>query len=121
MKKIIISCFIVFGLIVGFISVWFSRNTDAIFLANIPGSGLGDLVYALSIRFLGDPNSAQAHYTIPWLLRVPQVYVATSIIFWGIAGTLFTILFKPKVIAWIMGIYLAVFGIVYLIFSQTLF
>ncbi len=115
MKKAIITTFIISGTVVGFISIWFRQNTDTVFLLNVPGTWLGDAIYSLSIRFIGDSYSSQAHSTIPWLLRVPQVYVPASILFWGIVGTLFTMLIKPKMIALIMGLYLIVFGIIYLL------
>jgi len=115
MKKIIITGFIIFGTVVGLIAVWFRQNTDTVFLLNIPGTLLGDAAYALSIRFFGDPHSSQAHYTIPWLFRIPQVYVPASIFFWGLVGTIFTAFLKLRIIAWIMGLYLVAFGIIYLL------
>jgi hypothetical protein len=113
-KKLIITAFVIFGVAVGFVSVWFRQNTDTAFLLNIPGTILGDAVYNWSINLIGNPHSSQAHYTIPWLLRIPQVYVPTSIFFWGIIGTLLTIFLKPKVIGIIMGAYLLTLGIIIL-------
>ena len=80
--------FLLYGTLVGFVSIWFDQNSDTPFLLNIPGTLLGDAIYSLSIRFLGDPHSAQAHFTIPWILRIPQVYVPASIFFWGLLGAL---------------------------------
>jgi len=114
-KAIIMIGFIIYGIAVGFIAVWFRQNTDTVFLLNIPGTLLGDAVYGLSIRFFGDPHSSQAHYTIPWLFRIPQVYVPISVLFWGLLGTIFTVLLKPRIIAWITGIYIVVFGSLYLL------
>jgi uncharacterized membrane protein YeaQ/YmgE (transglycosylase-associated protein family) len=114
-KKAIITGFIIFGMVVGFIAVWFRQHTDMVFLLNIPGTLIGDAVYGLSIRLFGDPHSPQAHYTIPWLFRIPQVYVPASVLFWGLLGTIFTICLKPKIIAWMMGLYLVVFGSFYLL------
>lgn len=113
MRKVIITGLILFGTALGLTAVWFRHNTDAMFLLNIPGTWLGDVIYSLSVRLFGDPHSSQAHYTIPWLLRIPQVYVPASILFWGILGTLFTIFLKPKTIALIIGLYVIVFGIIY--------
>jgi len=115
MRKFIITGFIILGVIVGFIAIWFREHTDMVFLLNIPGTLLGDAIYGLSIRFIGDPHSAQAHYTIPWLFRIPQVYVPASILFWGIIGMIFAIFLKPRTVVWIMGIYLVVFGSFYLL------
>lgn len=83
-KLILISA--LWGVIAGLISVWFRGHTDTLFWFNIPGTLLGDMIYGLSIRLLGDPQSSQAHFTIPWMLRIPQVYVLVSILFWGLLG-----------------------------------
>ncbi|MBA7645217.1 hypothetical protein ES703_52971 [subsurface metagenome] len=113
MKKIItIIGFMLYGVVAGFISIWFRQHTDMVFLLNIPGTLCGDAVYGLSIRFFGDLHSSQAHYTIPWLLRIPQVYLPASAFFWGVLGTLFAMIFRPKVVTWIMGIYILMFGII---------
>jgi len=115
MKKVIITGFLIFGIAAGLIAIWFREHTDMVFLLNIPGTLLGDAIYGLSIRIIGDPHSAQAHYTIPWLFRIPQVYVPASILFWGLIGTLSAVFLKPRLVAWIMGIYLVVFGSFYLL------
>jgi len=47
---------------------------------------LGDWLYSASIRALGDPNSAQAHFTIPWLFRAPQAYALASVAVYAILG-----------------------------------
>ena len=86
MKAKILIGFLVYGLIVGVLSTWWQGISDAIFLLNIPGVILGDGAYLLAIRCLGDPSSPQAHFTIPWILRINQVYVPISIIFWGLIG-----------------------------------
>jgi hypothetical protein len=114
-KKVIITGFIIFGTALGLANVWFRQNTDAVFFLNIPGMWLGDVIYTLSVKLFGDPHSSQAHYTIPWLLRIPQVYVPISILFWGILGMLLAIFLKPKTIGWIVGLYFVVFGIIYLL------
>lgn len=115
MKRVIIAGFVIFGTVVGLIAVWFRQHTDMVFLLNIPGTLLGDAVYGLSIRFYGDPHSSQAHYTIPWFFRIPQVYMPASVFFWGLVGTTFTAFLKLRIIAWIMGLYLIVFGSIYLL------
>jgi hypothetical protein len=86
MKSQILKGFIVYGVTVGLLSYWWWRISDNLFLLNIPGDLLGYLVYDLSIKFLGNPFSPQAHYTIPWILRIPQVFVPVSVIFWGTFG-----------------------------------
>jgi hypothetical protein len=87
-KYVFIICFIFYGIVVGFISVWFDQNGDSLFLLNIPGTLLGERIYSFSIRYLGDPHSSQAHFTIPWILRTPQVFLPSSIFFWGLLGAI---------------------------------
>ena len=82
--------FLAYGIAVGLISVWWwNSGADMPFLLNIPGVLLGDEVYALAIEYLGNPRSSQAHYTIPWLLRVPQIYAIVSVLLWGMVGLIF--------------------------------
>lgn len=114
-KKVTILGFIIFGTAFGLVAVWFRQNTDTVFLFNIPGTLFGDAVYGLAIRFFGDQYYSQAHYTIPWLFRIPQVYVPASILFWGLIGTIFTMFLELRIIAWIMGVYLVVIGGLYLL------
>jgi hypothetical protein len=78
--------FTLYGLVVGFLSVWWWGISDNLFLLNIPGMILGDAVYGFSIQVFGDPFSSQAHFSIPWVLRVPQNYVSVSVVFWFFFG-----------------------------------
>lgn len=87
MRVKILAAFLAYGVLVGLLSVWWwNRGADSPFLLNIPGVLLGDEVYKLSIRYLGNPNSPQAHYTIPWFLRIPPVYFSVSALLWGAIG-----------------------------------
>ena len=118
-KLIYITCFLLFGIGVGFVSVWFDNNTDTIFFLNIPGTIIGDGIYSGAIRLLGDPYSSQAHYTIPWIFRTPQVYVLASGIFWGLLGAIFAFFVKLRAVLWIIGIYiliLVILTVIYYIF-----
>lgn len=110
-KLIYISCFVLFGIGAGFVSVWYYNNTDTIFFFNIPGTLIGDGIYYRSIEMFGNPFSDQAHYTIPWLLRIPQVYVLASTLFWGLLGTIFSLFLKPLLMMWICAVYLVLLGI----------
>jgi hypothetical protein len=83
-KIILIISFMLFGMALGFIGAWFHRHNDSWFPLNIPG----DFLYAVFLR-----NN-----------------VLASTLAWAVLGTLLTLIFKPKVIAWIMGVYLVVFG-----------
>ena len=94
MKARIVTGFLIYGLVVGILSVWWDGISDTLFPPNIPGVLLGGGTYGLAIRYLGDLSSPQAHYTIPWILRINQVYVPVSIIFWGLVGLLFQLSYK---------------------------
>jgi len=59
---------------------------DSTVLFNWPAVLVGDQVYGLAIQHLGDPSSASAHSTIPWTLRVPQVYLLVALLLSGLAG-----------------------------------
>ena len=71
--------FLLYGLVVGPWSVWWSGTpVCSIILANIPGVLLGDWIYELSVRRLSRP--------LPTALRVPYVYVPSSALFWTLLG-----------------------------------
>jgi hypothetical protein len=88
MKKRIMLGFLVYGVVAGFLSCWWWHISDSIFYPNIPGDLLGQSIYNQAIAVLGDSGSAQAHYTIPWILRIPQIFVPASIIIWGLSGVI---------------------------------
>ena len=85
-KSKILAGFLIYGIAVGLLSSWWWDISDNLFLLNIPGELLGYQVYGVAISLLGDPSSPQAHYSIPWILRVPQVFVPASTLSWGLIG-----------------------------------
>jgi hypothetical protein len=86
-KIAVVLGFLIFSVISGLGVVW-RWPDDISVMFNLPASLIGDWIYQTSIQYLGDPHSDQAHYTIPWILRVPQVYVLASVLFWGLVGLL---------------------------------
>jgi hypothetical protein len=84
-KRAIILSFLVFGAVTGILTAWVWPIDSSIYF-NLFASFLGDQVYNLSIQLFGDRSSPQAHYTIPWILRIPQVYVLTSIVVCGLVS-----------------------------------
>ncbi len=92
-KKVILLGFLVFGTAIGFFTAWL-WPADSSFYFNVFGALLGDQVYNLSIQYFGDIISPQAHYTIPWILRIPQVYVITSIVLYGSVGLLLQLIYN---------------------------
>ncbi|MBI5030995.1 MAG: hypothetical protein HZB51_10745 [Chloroflexi bacterium] len=77
--------FLIFAIATGLL-VALQWPQDNIFLYNFPAQFFGYEIYYWSIQLIGDPTSANAHDTIPWFLRIPQVFVAVSMIFWGLLG-----------------------------------
>ncbi len=92
-KKAILLAFLVFGTVMGFFTAWLWPADSSSYFNFFPAV-LGDQVYNLSIQHFGDIISPQAHYTIPWILRVPQVYVITSIIAYGLIGLLLQLIYN---------------------------
>jgi hypothetical protein len=82
-KAIFIVSFILFGLVLGAVSPWFHRRYDQWFFLDIPG----DFLY----NYLSN-------------------HLLASVLAWAVLGSLLSLIFRPKVIVWIMGIYLVVFG-----------
>ncbi len=81
----VVAGFLAYGLVVGFLSVsWRESGRDMKFPLNIPGELLGEEVY-LRLR---NPYSAASYREVPWVLRIPQVYVPASVVFWGSLGLL---------------------------------
>lgn len=86
---IIILCY---GVAATFFSFFEWPNEGIHFILNLPGNLFAESIYTNSIELIGDSASSQAHFTIPWILRLPQVIVLISIIFWvglGVIAQLF--------------------------------
>ncbi len=83
--RAIILGFLIFGAVTGILTAW-AWPLDSSIYFNLFATFLGDQLYNLSIQYLGDMHSSQAHYTIPWILRVPQVYVLTSTVVCGLVS-----------------------------------
>ncbi|MDD5082927.1 MAG: hypothetical protein PHU08_06085, partial [Dehalococcoidales bacterium] len=85
-RVIVLGC-LIFG---GGMGLWVVRAwpMDSIMLINLPAVLAGDAIYRWTIQIWGNPASSQAHYTIPWISRIPQVYFLTSMVIWGILGLL---------------------------------
>ena len=89
-RRIVLS-FPIFGTVTGYLVVraWPSDIGVAI---NIFTNFLGYEVYHLSILYLAEPN----HYTIPWILRIPQVQFPVSIVFWSLLGALVQFIYNRR-------------------------
>lgn len=92
-KLVVVLSLLIFAIAVGFASIG-TWTKDISVLLNLPAVIVGDIVYQWSILVFGDASSFQAHYTIPWILRVPQVYMLTSIVLWGVVGFLVQLVYN---------------------------
>lgn len=73
----------------GIVTGWHEqRGYDTPLPINIPGHIVGE--YLFNSHIVG--------------------FVIASVLFWGILGTLLTVFVKQRIIAWIVGTYLLVFG-----------
>ncbi|MCS6768434.1 MAG: hypothetical protein RMJ59_04985 [Candidatus Nitrosocaldus sp.] len=77
--------FIVYGVVIGLVSIRV-RPWDPMYVINTVPLLIGDVIYSYSTRHIGDPSSPDAHHTVPWICRVPQIYLFTSTGFWGMVG-----------------------------------
>ncbi len=81
----ILAAFLFVGVASGLVGLaYWPEDPSAIF--NLMGSLIGYALYSGSISLIGDPHSAQAHYTIPWPLRIPQVCTFSAVLVWGAIG-----------------------------------
>jgi len=112
-KLIIIACFIAFGVLAGFLSIWYHRHYDLLFYFDLPGELLNVAFGSFLWDFLNDILSENVLHALS--------HVVPSTLAWGIMGILLAIFLKPKVIAWIMVVYFVLFGGFTLYISWPLF
>ncbi len=86
-KYIFIISFVIVSFILGVAAAWTWPDEGAVWV-NPLAVLLGDLIYRWSIAIIGNPSSANAHETIPWLLRVPQVYALVSLMLGAATGVI---------------------------------
>ncbi|MGB7539473.1 MAG: hypothetical protein WBM17_13115 [Anaerolineales bacterium] len=84
-NRFITVSFLLFGGILGLASAFLWPGDVGVYV-NVFGTAAGDFVYRTSIQAIGNPNSDQAHFTIPWILRIPQVYAWISPVPYGAIG-----------------------------------
>lgn len=79
-KTTILSLVIILYALTTGIAIIILWPSESIVYLNPPAVILGESVYEKAIDTIGEPTSSYAHYTIPWFLRIPQVYFIMSII-----------------------------------------
>ena len=98
MKTKFLITIVSYGIFATFLSVWQWPNEGLGFILNLPGNLLGEITYLHSIGYMGDPISPQAHYTIPWILRIPQVVIPISMAFWGGIGIIVQLFYNNLIV-----------------------
>ncbi len=84
-NKVLIVSFFLFGITLGLASALLWPRDLGVYI-NILGTAAGDWVYRTAIAWIGNPYSGQAHFTIPWLLRIPQVYAWITPVIYAVIG-----------------------------------
>ena len=92
-RHMIFAGFAIFGLLAGTFSGLADYRED-LNISNFIGVFLGDEIYRYAINHLGNPHSFQAGYTIPWIFRVPQIYLYTSLISYSIIGLITQLIYN---------------------------
>jgi hypothetical protein len=78
----------IFGIFLGLLCSLSLNNKEAWFTFNMPGMYVGEQVYICAIQNFGDSHSAFAHFTIPWILRIPQGYFLPTAVIWSFLGAI---------------------------------
>jgi hypothetical protein len=74
-----------FGLLTSLLAVWIWPLDSSVY-ANLFSVLLGDVLYNQATNWFGPADPAQAHLAVPWLLRVPQIYLTVSLPLYGLLG-----------------------------------
>jgi len=81
---ILLACLVV-GFMSGLLTAWLWPRLDTVVFPNMAASILGDQIYIWATRTV-PPGSPSPHFTIAWPLRIPQIYIFTSLLIFGAIG-----------------------------------
>jgi len=93
-RRVLFASFTLFGILLGLAAALRGLGETAHMIN--PGGLWGEEMYEFFIWHIGDPHSAFAHYTIPWALRIPQIFLFTSAIAWGLIGALAQLIYNRR-------------------------
>lgn len=81
---ILLACLVV-GLISGLLTAWLWPRLDSIVYPNIPAFILGEQIYSWATQSV-PPGTPSPHFAIAWPLRIPQIFIFTSLLLLGVTG-----------------------------------
>ncbi len=81
---ILLACLVV-GLISGLLTAWLWPRLDSIVYPNMAAFILGEQIYSWATQSV-PPGTPSPHFAIIWPLRIPQVFIFTSLLLLGITG-----------------------------------
>ncbi len=84
----------IFGITLGLLSSLSLNAKEGMYNFNFMGMSVGEAIYSYAIQHIGDPHSSYAHYTIPWILRIPQGYFLPTALIWGFLGGIVQIVYN---------------------------
>jgi len=81
---ILLACLVV-GLNSGLLTAWLWPRLDSIVYPNMPAFILGEQIYSWATQSV-PPGTPSPHFAIIWPLRIPQVFIFTSLLLLGVTG-----------------------------------
>lgn len=81
---IFLACLLI-GLLSGLLTAWLWPRLDSVLYPNMVGFILGEQIYVWATSTVL-PGTPSPHYAIAWPLRIPQIFIFTSVVLLGLAG-----------------------------------
>ena len=83
-SAILLTCLLI-GLLSGLLTAWLWPRLDSVVYPNMAAYILGEQIYGWATSTV-PPGTPSPHQAIPWPLRIPQVFIFTSVLLLGFAG-----------------------------------
>jgi hypothetical protein len=93
-SAIFLACLLV-GLLSGLLTAWLWPRLDSVIYPNMAAFIMGEAIYNLATSTI-PAGTTSPHQAISWLLRVPQVFVTSSILLLGAAGAVMQLLYNHR-------------------------
>jgi len=95
-NRLIFISFTLFGILSGLAAALYGHS-DGQAIFNALGVGLGDAIHPYLMEHFSDPNSAysaSSSYSIPWIMRTPQIVLFTSAISFSLIGLVVQLIYN---------------------------